>query len=95
MKADAFGVETPVDGAEIVVPQVLVVPLLGFDARLHRLGYGAGHYDRTLADLRKTREAMAVGFSYEAQRVAELLPTFPTDIALDLVVTEAAVHTPR
>jgi 5-formyltetrahydrofolate cyclo-ligase len=91
MDVDAFGVETPEAGAEIVVPRVLVVPLLGFDARLHRLGYGAGHYDRTLAALRESGEARAIGFAYAAQEVAEL-PVLPTDIALDAVVTEEGVR---
>jgi 5-formyltetrahydrofolate cyclo-ligase len=69
------------------------VPLLAFDARLHRLGYGAGHYDRTLAALRKDGEARALGFAYAAQEV-DALPILPTDIALDLVVTEQGVRRP-
>ena len=91
MEIDAFGVETPGPGAGIVVPRVLVVPLLGFDGRLHRLGYGAGHYDRTLAALREHGEARAIGFAYAAQEVEEL-PVLPTDIALDAVVTEKGVR---
>ena len=91
MEVDAFGVETPGPGAELVVPRILVVPLLAFDARLHRLGYGAGHYDRTLAALRAAGKARAVGFAYAAQEVDEL-PILPTDVALDAVVTEKGVR---
>lgn len=91
METDAFGVETPTEEASQVVPSVLVVPLLAFDARLHRLGYGAGHYDRTLAELRRHGEALAIGFAYGAQEV-DALPILPTDIALDLVVTEQGIR---
>ena len=88
MTQDGFGVPVP-DGTEEVAPMVLVVPMLAFDARGHRLGYGAGHYDRTLAKLRPDGPVTAIGFAFEAQRVAEPLPIEPTDQPLDMVVTEA------
>lgn len=90
MTKDGFGVPVP-DGTEDVVPAVLVVPMLAFDARGHRLGYGAGHYDRTLAGLRPAGPVTAIGFAFEAQRVADPLPIEPTDQPLDLMVTEAGV----
>ena len=90
MTKDGFGVPVP-DGTEAVVPKTLIVPMLAFDARGHRLGYGAGHYDRTLAGLRATGPVTAIGFAFEAQRVAEPLPVEPTDQPLDLVVTEAGM----
>lgn len=90
MTKDPFGVPVP-DGTEEVVPSVLVVPMLAFDARGHRLGYGAGHYDRTLAKLRAAGPVTAIGFAFEAQRVTEPLPAEATDQPLDLVVTEAGV----
>ncbi len=90
MVADAFGVEVPADTEE-VIPQVLVVPLLAFDERGHRLGYGAGHYDRTLAKLRPLGPIVAVGLAYEVQ-LAEHLPIEPTDQPLDAIVTEAGVR---
>jgi len=87
-----FGVQVPADGAW-VEPDVLVVPLLAFDAAGYRLGYGAGFYDRTLAALRGRREVVALGFAYAAQQVAAV-PREPTDARLDAVVTEAGVHRP-
>lgn len=93
MDVDGFGVAIPALNVP-VTPEVLVVPMLAFDAHLHRLGYGAGHYDRTLAGLRPTGPAFAIGFAYEAQRSATL-PAEPTDQALDLIVTEASVHRRR
>ncbi len=88
-----FGVEVPAEGAW-VEPDLLVVPLLAFDAAGHRLGYGAGFYDRTLAALRAERAVTALGFAYAAQQVAEV-PREPTDARLDAVVTEAGVLRPQ
>ena len=77
-----------------MVPEVLFVPLLAFTASGHRLGYGGGFYDRTLAALRGAGAPVtAIGFAYGAQRVAEL-PLEATDLALDAVVTEAGVMHP-
>ncbi len=69
------------------VPQALLVPLLAFDARCHRLGYGGGYYDRTLAALPGAR---SIGYAWAAQQVAAV-PVGPNDRALDAVVTEAGV----
>ena len=90
MIADSFGVEVPADTTE-VIPQVLVVPMLAFDERGHRLGYGAGHYDRTLDKLRPLGQVTAIGFAYEAQ-CAEELPIEPTDQPLDAIVTEVGLR---
>lgn len=92
MDVDGFGVAIPAQDVP-VRPNVLVVPMLAFDAHLHRLGYGAGHYDRTLAGLRPNGPTFAIGLAYEAQRTAPL-PAEPTDQALDLIVTEESVHRP-
>lgn len=86
-----FGVSVPETG-QLIVPQVLIVPLLAFDGRGYRLGYGGGFYDRTLAALRGAgRPVNAVGFAYAAQR-AEGLPTDATDARLDAMVTEDGVE---
>ncbi len=82
-----FGALIPADGAWID-PDVLIVPLLSFDRRGYRLGYGGGFYDRTLEGLRARRPRLAVGFAFAAQEVAEV-PTEPTDQRLDAILTEA------
>ncbi len=87
METDGFGVSVPSE-TDAVTPQVLVIPMLGFDDAGNRLGYGAGHYDRTLERLRVHGPVTAIGFAYEAQRV-DTLPTEPTDQPLDMIVTEA------
>jgi len=81
-----FGADVPADGAEIT-PRVLIVPLLAFDRRGFRLGYGGGFYDRTLEQLRASGPTTAIGFAFSAQEVAAV-PIEPTDQPLDLIVTE-------
>ncbi|PWE28496.1 5-formyltetrahydrofolate cyclo-ligase [Pararhodobacter marinus] len=81
-----FGARVPEEGVAMV-PQVLIVPLLAFDARGYRLGYGGGFYDRTLEMLRKAGPVTALGFAYGAQEIAEV-PIDAYDQRLDGVVTE-------
>jgi 5-formyltetrahydrofolate cyclo-ligase len=78
------------EGGEELTPSVLIVPLLAFDRRGFRLGYGGGFYDRTLEKLRATCPVTAIGFAFAAQEVDEV-PTEPTDQRLDLIVTEREV----
>jgi 5-formyltetrahydrofolate cyclo-ligase len=84
----AFGMHEPAASAAAVTPDVLLVPLLAFDARGHRLGYGGGFYDRTLAAL---ETKLAVGVAYAGQETGEL-PIHERDHALDMVVTEKGVR---
>jgi len=81
-----FGAMVPAESV-VVVPQVLIVPLLAFDARGFRLGYGGGFYDRTLALLRAAGPVTALGFAYGAQELPEV-PTDAYDQRLDGIVTE-------
>jgi 5-formyltetrahydrofolate cyclo-ligase len=84
---------------EEMVPSFLLVPLLAFDRSLHRLGYGGGYYDRTLAALRAVPATMhaeyapgrfALGCGYAAQEV-DSVPVGPNDVALDAVATERGI----
>ena len=86
MIAGEFGALIPADGAW-VEPDVLIVPLLAFDARSYRLGYGGGFYDRTLQALRAKRATLAVGYAFAAQQVAEV-PIDAFDQRLDAIITE-------
>jgi 5-formyltetrahydrofolate cyclo-ligase len=87
--AGPLGVEVPVEG-EAAEPDALLVPMLAFDASGHRLGYGGGFYDRTIAGLRARGAVAAFGFAYAAQQVDEV-PDGETDMRLDAVVTEAGI----
>ena len=89
MQDGPFGARVPVDG-EPVVPQVVILPLLAFDARGYRLGYGGGFYDRSLETLRANGPVLAVGFAYGAQQV-DTVPIEPTDQRMDAMVTERGV----
>jgi 5-formyltetrahydrofolate cyclo-ligase len=82
-----FGTAHPAEAAATLVPDLLLVPLLAFDRSHHRLGYGAGFYDRTLAGLRSGGPVTAVGVAYAAQEVAAV-PISAYDERLDLVLTE-------
>ncbi|PWR03731.1 5-formyltetrahydrofolate cyclo-ligase [Meridianimarinicoccus roseus] len=85
-----FGARVPRDGPDLV-PGILIVPLVAFDAAGFRLGYGGGFYDRTLERLRAAGPVLAVGYAFAAQRV-EALPRDATDQPLDAVVTETGLH---
>ncbi len=87
MVAGDFGALIPAEGAW-VTPQVVIVPLLAFDSRGFRLGYGGGFYDRTLQGLRAKGPVLAIGFAFAAQEV-DAVPTDDFDQRLDLIVTEA------
>jgi 5-formyltetrahydrofolate cyclo-ligase len=89
MVEGAFKALIPEGGAELV-PSVLIVPLVAFDRRGFRLGYGGGFYDRTLEGLRARGPVTAIGFGFAAQEMAEV-PIEPTDQRLDLIVTERSV----
>jgi 5-formyltetrahydrofolate cyclo-ligase len=87
-----LGAPSPADGAWIT-PDLVLAPLLAFDAEGWRLGYGGGYYDRTLALLRADRAVPAFGFAYVGQRV-DRVPHGPGDARLDAVVTEDGVLRP-
>jgi 5,10-methenyltetrahydrofolate synthetase len=76
-------------GTEVVVPQALIMPPVGFDANGFRLGYGGGFYDRTLASA--TPRPVTIGVAYELSRVDSIRPQ-AFDLAMDYVVTERGIY---
>jgi 5-formyltetrahydrofolate cyclo-ligase len=90
MDSDRYGIPFPASG-DAVVPDLLLIPCNGFDGRGFRLGYGAGHYDRTLAVLAPTPRT--IGIALEDGRLDDLQPQ-PHDIPMDWIVTEAGVSGP-
>jgi 5-formyltetrahydrofolate cyclo-ligase len=91
LAAGVFGTSEPPPTAPVLDPDVLLVPLLAFDRRGGRLGYGKGFYDRAIARVRASRRCGTVGLAFEAQRVEEI-PLTPNDQRLDLILTEAGAH---
>jgi len=79
-----YGIHEPLDHWPRVTPDILLVPLLAYDDRGTRLGYGGGYYDRTLSGLSAAR---AIGIAYAGQRV-DILPRDAHDCRLDAILTE-------
>ena len=90
LAAGVWGIREPKPEAPEVFPDILIVPLLAFDRRGHRIGYGAGYFDMTIAALRAGKPVVAAGIGFAAQEIAEV-PTTPRDARLDLVLTEREV----
>ena len=84
-----FGTLAPSELAPRAEPDIVIMPLLGFDKRGTRLGYGGGYYDRTLARLSK--KPKLVGLAFAAQEL-DHIPREPHDVPLDAIVTEAGVR---
>lgn len=93
LMSGGFGTEVPPPSAPEVEPEILIVPLLAFDADGYRLGYGGGFYDRTLDKLRHgaANDPLAVGVAFSAQHVARV-PRDDYDQPLDWIVTERAAQ---
>ena len=85
-----LGLQQPTDDLYEIVPDVLVVPMLGFTERGERIGQGGGHYDRWLADHPETR---TIGLAWDCQLVEEL-PTEAHDIGLNAIVTPTRFYGP-
>jgi 5-formyltetrahydrofolate cyclo-ligase len=85
MHRDLYGIPVPKE-REAVIPDALLVPLVGFDLQRYRLGYGAGYYDRTLAAA--ARRPFCIGLGYQAGQLDSIFPQ-PHDIAMDMIVTDS------
>jgi 5-formyltetrahydrofolate cyclo-ligase len=100
LRVNRFGIEEPEVSlsrrVQVLQLDTILVPLVGFDAACHRLGMGAGFYDRALQRLGRSpasssfRHPRLIGIAYDVQRVERIEPA-PWDVALDLVVTERGV----
>lgn len=93
LESGAFGTSHPPESAPVLQPDVLIVPLVGFDHAGNRLGYGAGHYDRTLELLRAEGPVTAIGFAYAVQELPAIPPE-ATDQPLNMIVTDRELIRP-
>ncbi len=89
-----WDIHVPLETAPELKPDVLLVPMLAFDRRGYRLGYGGGFYDRTLAELRKLKQVVAIGVAYAEQETDEV-PVTSYDEPLDWILTERGVIEPK
>lgn len=87
-----FGTFAPGEIAEVVDPDILLMPLSVFDYHGNRIGYGAGHYDRAIARLHMLgKKPLLVGVAFDLQGVADV-PAEPHDVPLDAIITESGVQ---
>ena len=87
-----FGTAGPGEDAEILDPGIMLVPLAAFDRRGHRIGYGAGHYDRAIARLHeKGLKPRLVGVAFDCQEVP-LVPNQWHDVMLSAILTESGLR---
>ncbi|MDU0809729.1 MAG: 5-formyltetrahydrofolate cyclo-ligase [Burkholderia sp.] len=82
---------TEPNSTEIVIPDLLLIPCIGFDLQNYRLGYGNGYYDRTLNMWRTELQPVTVGLAYESCKI-DSLPVEAHDYRLDWIVTEVAIY---
>jgi 5-formyltetrahydrofolate cyclo-ligase len=91
LEARMWGIREPAADRPALEPDLLLVPLLAFDAAGWRLGYGGGYYDRSLAGLRARKPAVAIGLAFDEQRV-DAVPHSDYDQRLDWVLTPRGPH---
>ncbi len=87
-----FGTEGPGEEAETLDPSIMLVPLAAFDARGHRIGYGAGYYDRAIARLTDAGHApRLIGVAFDCQEVPAV-PDEPHDVVIPEILTESGLR---
>jgi 5-formyltetrahydrofolate cyclo-ligase len=87
-----FGTAGPEASAAVLDPTIMLVPLAAFDARGHRIGYGAGHYDRAIARLKEHNHTpRLIGIAFDCQQVP-LVPDEPHDMIIPEILTESGLR---
>ena len=87
-----FGTHGPADGAAVLDPAIMLIPLAGFDARGHRIGYGAGYYDRAIARLHaQGASPRLIGVAFDCQEVG-MVPDEPHDVIVPEILTESGLR---
>jgi 5,10-methenyltetrahydrofolate synthetase len=87
MKIGAYNIPVT-DNTERVTVNAIIVPMLGFDTKGYRLGYGGGYYDRTISGMNP--RPLLIGVAFEILRLEDIYPR-PHDVAMDFIVTEAGI----
>lgn len=90
--ATGFGTSGPGPDAAVLDPDIMLVPLSAFDSTGHRIGYGAGHYDRAITRLhQKGLNPRLIGIAFDCQEVPSV-PAEPHDVRLDAILTESGLN---
>ena len=74
-----------------IIPDIIFVPMVGFDKNLNRLGYGKGFYDRTISKLRKLKKIFVIGLAYDNQKVQNI-PADKSDEKMDIILTDKKIY---
>ena len=90
LKINTFGIPEP-SSKKIVYPDILLVPLVAFDKKLNRIGYGGGYYDRYISRILKKKEIITIGLGYSFQQIKEVIIN-KFDIKLNYIVTEKSIY---
>ena len=86
-----FGIPEPKNSKKKIIPDLIMVPLVAFDNRLNRIGYGKGYYDRSLRKIsKKKKNAISLGIAYSFQRCRKI-PINNHDFKLDYIFTEKGI----
>ena len=89
LKINKFGIPEPAS-SRIFYPDILLVPLVGYDGNLNRLGYGGGFYDRYIEKIEKIKKVIKIGLAFSCQRFKNI-PINQYDKKLDFIVTEKEI----
>ena len=90
LKKNKYGIFEPTQLSQIN-PDIIFVPMLGFDKNLNRLGYGKGYYDRTISKVRKLKKIFVIGLAYDNQMVMNL-PIENHDEKMDIIITDKNIY---
>ena len=90
LSINKYGIPEPILNKEKVHPDILIVPMVAFDSKLNRLGYGGGYYDRKIKLLKKNKNFLAIGLAFNFQKHS-LIPVSKYDEKLDYIVTNQKI----
>ncbi len=85
-----YGIPVP-DNDQTLIPDLIICPLLAYDSKGMRLGYGGGFYDRTIKYLRRNKQVKYIGLAFSGQKSYHDLPSEVHDVPLDAVLTETGM----
>jgi 5-formyltetrahydrofolate cyclo-ligase len=89
LKINKFGIPEPV-GRKIFIPDILLIPLVSYDRKLNRLGYGGGFYDRYIEKIEKHKKIIKIGLAFSYQKTKKI-PINKFDKKLDFIINEKEI----
>ena len=87
MKINSLGIQEPIKTLNKAIPDLIFVPLVGYDKDLNRLGYGGGFYDRYIDKNSKLKKIIKIGLAFSFQKIKKV-PINKFDKKLDIIITE-------